>query len=107
MVMVGFFFSFCVHAIDELHCITFLSEQEEPHQGLWILMGRREGTAFTAARTVAAAGSPSTLEWFGGGRRACQVRQPLEIVGCSQCWCRKKGLNGKSASEVVIQPSAG
>lgn len=69
-------------------------------------MGRGEGAALASVKPVAAAGSPPALGWRGG-RRFCQVRERREGMGWSGCRCGKKGLNVKSASELVLQPSAG
>lgn len=87
--------------------ISFL-EQEEPYQGLSILVGRGEGANLTAAHAAAAAGSPSALGWFGGGRRVCQVWDGVDVeVGWVTVALWKGRLNVKSASEVVLQPSEG
>ena len=103
----GVLFFFCCQATNVLHHIIFFLEQKELCEDLWILVGRGEGAALASVQPVAAAGSPSALGWCGGRRRFCQVRERWEGMGWSGCRCGKKGLNVKSASELVLQPSAG
>lgn len=62
-----------VFSVVKLYGVISFLEQEEPYQDLWIPMGRGEGATLTAAHAAAAAGSPSALGWFGGGRRVCEV----------------------------------